>query len=112
MKIIMFNYLILQIMAKKFLEGAIASQPVAVTLGVKGIIVYVLIKTSEGYKKFYHFEKVREGALGVYRPSERFSDVIVSSVGDKVRVGFSQLDYWTVEICSFENLDRCLGASV
>ena len=101
-------------MTMKFLEGEIASQPSVVTLD-SCIIVYVLIKINERHKKFYHFENIRRAANGIYLPSELFSNILVSSIGDKIRVGVSPETKITIddsiEIHKFLNVNRCLGSA-
>ena len=91
-------------MSMKFLIGEIASQPAVVTLNVgssASIMVFVLIKVGGTYEKFCYEDSV---------PGKTFSNILVSSVGDKVRVGTLSTSYrGTQKIEQFYNVTRRLG---
>lgn len=98
-------------MSKKVLYGEIASQPASVTLdSSRAIVVYVLVKIDDRYQKFYHIESVRYEPGSVYRPSELYSNILVSSIGDKVRIGVLSPSDNTERIYDFVNDTRGLGS--
>ena len=99
-------------MSMKILYGEIASQPVVVSLDGSGCVVaYVLIKIDGEYKKFYCLEGVRHEAGTIYLPDTSFSNILVSSVGDKVCVKVSSLKDGdeSTKIHTFVNDTRGLG---
>ena len=91
-------------MSIKFLIGEIASQPAVVTRNVgnsTSIMVFVLIKVGGTYEKFCYEDSV---------PGKTLSNILVSSVGDRVRVGtLSNYYFSTKKIEQFYNVTRCLG---
>ncbi len=91
-------------MSMKFLIGEIASQPAVVTINAgcrTSIMVFVLIKVGGTYEKFYYEDSV---------PGKTFSNILVSSVGDRVRVGTVSTFYHdTQKIEQFYNVTRRLG---
>ena len=87
----------------KVLNGKIASQPSAVTLNGEhnGIIVFFLIEIDGKYYKLCYRDTV---------PSNTFSNILVSSVGDDIRVEVSSVFYsgaWVIS--KFFNCTRGLG---
>ena len=94
----------------KFLLGEIASQPAVVTLdSAKCTIVYVLIKVGEAYRKFYYLARIREHPSGIYLPNSLFSNILVSSVGDKVKIGVISTSDDAISIQEFVNYTRGFG---
>ena len=98
-------------MPTKVLYGEIASQPTNVTLdGCRIIMVYVLVKIDDRYQKFYYFEDVIYEPGIVHTPSELYSNILVSSIGDKVRIGVLSPSDNTRRIYHFVNDTRSLGS--
>ena len=90
-------------MKKEILCGKIASQPSAVTLnGVHtGVMVFVLIEVDGKYHKVHYKDTI---------PSNTFSNILVSSVGDDIRVEVSSVFYFGARVISeFFNCTRGLG---
>lgn len=82
----------------------IASQPSVITLnGIHtGIMVFILIKLDKEYKKLYYKDNI---------PTNLFSNILVSSVGDKVGVKVSSTSYHgATKIERFINHTRGLGS--
>ena len=73
-------------MKKEILCGKIASQPSSVTLNGEqnGIIVFFLIEIDGKYYKLCYRDTV---------PTNTFSNILVSSVGDDIRVEVSSVFY-------------------
>ena len=90
-------------MKREILCGKIASQPSAVTLnGVHtGVMVFVLIEVDGKYHKVHYKDTI---------PSNTFSNILVSSVGDDVEVvALSSYYHGAREISEFFNCTRGLG---
>ena len=90
-------------MKKEILCGKIASQPSAVTLNGEhnGIIVFFLIEIDGKYYKLCYRDTV---------PANTFSNILVSSVGDDIRVEVSSVFYSGARVISeFFNCTRGLG---
>jgi len=90
-------------MKMKKLTGEIASQPTIVTLNsiCSDVMVFVLIKVDNVYKKLFYRDRV---------PCDLFSNILVSSVGDKVSVEVTSTSYHgATEIKRFVNHTRGLG---
>ena len=90
-------------MKKETLYGKIASQPSAVTLNGEhnGIFVFFLIEIDGKYYKLCYRDTV---------PSNTFSNILVSSVGDDIRVEVSSVFYSGARVISeFFNYTRGLG---
>ena len=89
----------------KVFEGEVASQPVVVP--IRGhVVAMVLVKTADGYQKFYCYTYKHDDPNGLLQTI--FSNVVVSSIGDNVRfeVPIISCGYIRPEIISFENLTR------
>lgn len=90
-------------MKKEILCGKIASQPSAVTLnGVHiGLMVFVLVEVDGKYYKLYYKDTI---------PSNPFSNILVSSVGDDVKIEVLSVYYHGArEINKFFNKTRGLS---
>ena len=90
-------------MEKEILTGEIVSQPSVITLdGLRtSIVVFVLLKMDIGYKKFFYRDS---------KPSDLLSNILVSSIGDRVGVCVSSTYYCgATEIERFTNYTRGLG---
>ncbi len=90
-------------MKKETLYGKIASQPSAVTLNGEhnGIVVFFLIEIDGKYYKLCYRDAV---------PANTFSNILVSSVGDDIRVEVSSVFYYDARVISeFFNCTRGLG---
>ena len=90
-------------MKKEILCGKIASQPSVVTLNGEhnGIFVFFLIEIDGKYYKLCYRDTV---------PSNTFSNILVSSVGDDIRVEVSSVFYSGARVISeFFNYTRGLG---
>ena len=90
-------------MKKENLCGKIASQPSLVTLNGEhnGIIVFFLIEIDGKYYKLFHRDTV---------PTNTFSSILVSSVGDDVEViVLSSYYHGARQIIEFFNCTRGLG---
>lgn len=99
-------------MSMKILHGEIASQPTVVSVDGSGCtLVYVLINIYGTYKKFHYLDTVRREYNVIYLPDNSFSNILVSSVGDKVRVKVLSLNDGdeSTKIYTFVNDTRGLG---
>ena len=90
------------------IRGIIASQPVVVTLE-KQIAVTVLIRTKDGYQKFFY--KIPKNYNARKMATTTFSDIVLTSVGDAVRVRVSVHPSGQIEpeIKNFLNDTKGLG---
>ena len=91
-------------MKNEILKGEIVSQPSFITLnGLQtNIVVFVLIKMDSGYKKFFYRDS---------KPSDLLSNILVSSIGDRVGVCVSPTCYCgATKIKKFTNYTRGLGS--
>lgn len=87
-------------MKREILRGKIASQPAAVTLNGEdiGVIVFILIEVDGRYHKLYYRDTI---------PSNTFSNILVSSVGDNVKIEvLSSYYHGAREINTFFNITR------
>ena len=87
-------------MKREILCGKSASQPSAVTLnGVHtGVMVFVLIEVDGKYHKVHYKDTI---------PSNTFSNILVSSVGDNVQIEvLSSYYHGAREIDTFFNITR------
>ncbi|MBR5154271.1 MAG: hypothetical protein IKW58_00930 [Alphaproteobacteria bacterium] len=86
----------------KFFSGKIASTPIVVPMA-NYVVVFVVVDIENiGRKKLYSTTQ----NLYINIENTVFSDVAVSSVGDKVRLGLNastESNYINAEICSFVN---------
>ena len=90
-------------MKKETLYGKIASQPSAVREH-NGIIVFFLIEIDGKYYKLCYRDTV---------PANTFSNILVSSVGDDIRVEVSSVFYSDARVISeFFNCTRGLGEQI
>ena len=93
-------------MKKEILCGKIASQPSVVTLNGEhnGIFVFFLIEIDGKYYKLCYRDTV---------PSNTFSNILVSSVGDDVQIEVLSSYYHDArEINTFFNITRSLSNTV
>ena len=93
-------------MKKEILCGKIASQPSAVTLNGEhnGIVVFFLIEIDGKYYKLCYRDAV---------PANTFSNILVSSVGDDIRVEVSSVFYSDARVISeLFNCTRGLGKQI
>ena len=87
-------------MKREVLCGKIASQPSAVTLNgaQTGVMVFVLVEVDGKYHKLHYQNTI---------PDNTFSDILVSSVGDDVKViVLSSYYHGAREISEFFNYTR------
>ena len=90
-------------MEKQILTGEIVSQPSVITRnGLQtSIEVFVLLKMDIGYKKLFYRDN---------KPSDLLSNILVSSIGDRVGVCVSSTYYCGAqEIKQFTNYTCGLG---